>query len=203
MAVNQKTIVIVIVAILAVVLATVIFFRFGPGEIAETSEPAGEVEVPPVPQTLAEAEEILGSPEALLVFLQEYFTIEERPGLLAYSPEEFLEKKGGNAHDFAVFAAHILRHNGFESGVLSFNYRIEEHRGRHSVAVFRDKDTPKYLTVADNICQILPAGESFKELVRAEARRLEVTALEYTFFPADFDITDLREPASGRDWIEV
>ena len=205
MAVNKKNISILVVIVLAVVLATVysVFVKEeGQERERDLLESVEKIELPAMPQTLAEAEEVLKDPQILLAVLNEYFTIEERPSLVAYSPEEFLEKRSGNAHDFAVFVSHIMWQNRIESGVIRFNYQVDEQQGTHSIAVFHGQDGRKYLTVTDSGCQIFPRG-SFEEAVRLEAKRLKVTVLEYTFFPADFAIIDLSEPAPYRDWIKM
>ena len=205
MAVNKKNASIFGAIVLAIVFTAVQFIyinKVEPEHEPELKETVEEIGVPDVPQTLAEAEEALKDHQTLLAVLNEYFIIEERPGLLAYSPEEFLEKKKGNAHDFAVFTAHIMWQNGITGGVLRFNYQADGKEGTHSVAVFRDQDGRKYLAVTDQGCQIFDRG-SFEDAVLLEAKRLKVAPIEYTFFPSNFGITDLSEPAPFREWIKL
>ena len=208
MAVNKKNVITLLVIALVVVFTAVYFIFINKTEpehkpdLKETAEEIKISEIPDMPRTLSEAEEALKDPRVLLAVLNEYFIIEERPGLIAYSPEEFLEKKKGNAHDFAVFTAHIMWQNGIESGVLRFNYQADGQEGTHSMAVLRDQGGHKYLTVTDQGCQIFNRG-SYEETVRLEAKRLKVTPIEYTFFPADFGIVDLSEPAPHREWIKL
>lgn len=187
-----------------VVVLVIVYFVLivaKPKEKAEPIEPIAEVEVPPMPKTLAEAVKILNTPQVLKAFLNEYFTIEERPGLIAYTPEEFFEKRKGAARDFAVFSAYVLRQNHFEVGVIRFNYRVNNQEGTHTVTVFRDVDLPKYLTVTDRGVEIFHHGWSFEDLIKAEEKRLNVKVYEYAYFPAN--VNDLTEPLKGYPWQEV
>lgn len=200
---KQKIIAIVGVIVLVAVLVIVyfVFITVKPAEKAEPKEPVAEVEVPPIPETLAEAVKILNTSQVLKAFLNKYFTIEERPGLVAYTPEEFFEKRKGAARDFAVFTAYVLRQNHFEAGVIRFNYRVDDQEGTHTVTVFRDVDLPKYLTVTDRGVEIFHHGWSFKDLIKAEEQRLNVKVYQYAYFPVN--ITDLTEPPPGYPWEEV
>lgn len=204
MDVSKKTLSIIGVIALIAVLAIFYFILIKEDSTDEPGlkDTVEEAKIPAMPQSLAEAEEALKDPQDLLAVLNEYFIIEQRPGLLALSPEEFLEARSGNAHDFAVFVSHIMWQNGIEAGVIRFNYQAEDQEGTHSVAVFRDQGGRKYLTVTDKGCQMFDRG-SFEETVRVETERLKVVPTEYTFFPADFEITDLSEPAPYRKWIKL
>ncbi len=194
---KQKTIAI-IGAIFLVAVLVIVYFVF---IAANPKEPTEEVEVPPMPETLAEAVVILNTSQVLKAFLNEYFTIEERPGLVAYTPQEFFEKRKGVARDFAVFAAYVLRQNRFEVGLIRFNYRLNDQEGTHTVTVFRDVDLPKYLTVTDRGVEIFHHGWSFADLIKAEEKRLNVKVYEYAYFPAN--VNDLTEPVKGYPWQEV
>jgi len=199
---NLKNIAIVGGIVLIVVLGVVFFLAFDSEE--KSTEPIGPViAVPPMPKTLAEAVTLLDTSEILVAFLNEYFTIEERPGLIAYTPEEFYEKKKGAAHDFAVFTAHVLWKNRFEASVIRFNYRANGQEGTHTVAFFRDIDKPKYVTVTDAGVKMFPSGRSSADLIKSEEQRLGVKIHQYIYFPADFGLIDLREPVSGYDWINI
>jgi len=200
---KQKIIAIIGVIFLVVVLIVVyfVFIAAKPKERPEPIEPIVEVEVTPMPETLAEAVKILNTSQVLAAFLNEYFTMEERPGLVAYTPEEFFEKRKGAARDFAVFAAYILRQNRFEAGLIRFNYRVNDQEGTHTVAVFRDVDLPKYLTATDRGVEIFHHGWSFEDLIKAEEKRLNIKVYQYAYFPAN--ITDLTEPPPGYPWQEV
>jgi len=191
---KQKTIAIIGAIFLVVILVTVYFLFIVP-------KPTEKVEVPPMPETLAEAVKILNTSQVLKAFLNEYFTIEERPGLVAYTPQEFFEKRKGATYDFAVFAAYILRENRFEVGIIRFNYRVNEGEGTHTVTVFRDVDLPKYLTVTEKGVEIFHHGWSFEDLIKAEEKRLNVKVYQYTYFPAD--VNDLTEPPKGYPWKEI
>jgi hypothetical protein len=142
----------------------------------------------------------LNTPENLVEFLNT-FKIRERDSLVAYTPEEFYQKEKGATHDFAVFVAHVLKENNFETGVIRYNYRIDGKEKTHTVAVFRDVDTPKYITVTDKGIEMLPYGWSFSDLIKAEEERLGADIYQYTFFPVG--VTDLTKPAEGYDWQEV
>ena len=194
---KQKTIAIV-GAIFLVAALVMVYFVF---IAAEPKEPIDKVEVPPMPETLVETVKILNTSQILSAFLNEYFAIEERPGLVAYTPREFFEKRKGADHDFAVFAAYILRQNRFEVGLIRFNYRVNDQEGTHTVTVFRDVDLPKYLTVTDQGVEIFHHGWSFAELIKAEEQRLNVKVYEYTYFPAN--IIDLTEPLKDYPWQKV
>ena len=202
MSLNRKIIIIILVLAAILAIAYFAFILSGSEEKPDTDELTDRLEIPPMPQTLDEAEELLDSPQILQAFLNEYFVTDQRPDLFAYAPEEFFEKRKGAVHDFAVFSAHILRHNRLEAGIIRFNYQSKDQEGTHTMVVFRDKDNqPKYFTATESGCLIFPAGTSFKESVIAEAERLKVIATEYAFFPAG--ITDLGEPATGYKWIEI
>jgi len=194
---KQKTIAI-IGAIFLVVASVVVYFVFIK---AEPKEPIEKVEVPPMPETLAEAVTVLNTPQVLVAFLNKYFTIEERPGLVAYTPDEFFEKRKGADYDFAVFAAYILRKNRFEAGVIRFDYKVDDQEKTHTVAIFRDVDLPKYLTVTDRGVETFAHGWSFEDLIKAEEQRLNVKIDRYAYFPAN--TTDLTEPLPYYPWQEV
>ena len=196
--VTKQRIIAIIGAIFLVAVLVIVYFVF---ITVEPKEPIAEVVVPPMPETLVEAVKILNTSQVLAAFLNEYFTIEERPGLIAYSPQEFFEKRKGAAYDFTVFAAYILRQNRFEVGIIRFNYRVSNQEGTHMVTVFRDVDLPKYLTVTDRGVEIFHHGWSFADLIKAEEQRLNVKVYEYAYFPAN--ITDLTEPPKGYPWQEV
>lgn len=197
---KQKVIAIIGAIILVVVLIIVYFVLIVPKQAGEP-EFMETVDIPPMPETLAEAVKILNTSQILVAFLNKYFTVEERPGLVAYVPEEFFEKQGGTDYDFAVFAAYILRQNRFEAGIIRFNYLANEKEGTHTVTVFRDVDLPKYLTVTDRRVEIFHHGWSFADLIKAEEQRLNVNIYEYAYFPAN--TTDLTEPIPGYPWQEV
>jgi len=204
MTTKQKTITIIGVIILVVVLVIVYFVLILPAKPEEKPGPiksTAEVKAPPMPETLEEAVKILNTPQVLKAFLNKYFTIEERPGLIAYTPEEFFEKRKGASYDFAVFTAYVLRQNLFEVGVVRFNYRVNDEKRTHTVAVFRDVDLPKYITVTDRGVEIFHHGWSFEDLIKAEEQRLNVKVYEYAFFPAD--VNDLTEPLKDYPWQEV
>lgn len=194
---KQKNIAI-IGSIFLVAVSVIVYFVF---IAAEPKEPIDKVEVPPMPETLAEAVKILNTSQILKAFLNEYFTIEERPGLVAHTPEEFFEKRKGADYDFAVFAAYILSKNRFEAGLIRFNYRVNGEEETHTVTVFRDVDLPKYLTVTDKGVEIFHHGWSFADLIKAEEKRLNVNTYEYAYFPAN--VNDLTEPPPGYPWQEV
>jgi len=196
---DKSKIISIILGIIVVALMLVYLFMPWPKEVPEIGEKVPEI------GTFEEVVRTLNTSQALVDFLNEYFIIEERPGLVAYSPEEFFEKKKGAAHDFAVFSAYVLKENGFVASVFRFNYRVNDQQGTHVVTVFRDQDAARYLTVTDLGVKMFLHGPSFEDLIRAEEQRLNVKAYEYTFFPAEFNITDLSEPVPfpGYEWIKI
>ena len=205
MPINKKAVIIVIL-ILAAVLLSVYFFWLAPSPTeleSDTGPVKPTVAVPPMPDTLQEAVAVLGDPEVLAAFLNEYFIIERRPGLVSYTPEEFYERQKGDAHDFAVFAAHVLWRNRIEAGILRFNYRINGRQDTHLVTVFSGEQGSKYISVTNEGVKIFHPGLPFADLIAAEEKRLNAEIYEYTYFPAEFGINDLREPALHRNWVEV
>lgn len=143
----------------------------------------------------------LSTSEALVDFLNDYLEIEEREGFIAYAPQDFYQKQRGAAYDFAVFAAYVLRQNGFEAGVIRFNYQLNGEKRSHAVTIFRDTDLPKYITITDDGIKIFHHGWSFAGLIKAEEVRLNIKISEYAYFPPG--IADLTEPLEGYSWIEV
>ncbi len=151
-------------------------------------------------ETREEVIEKLNTPQKLISFLNKNFKVREREGYKAYEPDEFLAQKNGSAHDFAVFCAYILIKNEYEAGVIRFNYKSNdgEKSGSHSVAVFRDSDSPKYITVTSEGIKMFHHGWSFEDVCSAEEKRLNIQIFEYAFFPAG--IFDLTDPLDGYQW---
>jgi hypothetical protein len=192
---GQRKIWLILGVILGVaVLVLIANYFFVPG-------PEKEPEISGITEDFDNIVATLSSSEALVDFLNSYFEREKREGFVAYSPQEFYQKERGTAYDFAVFAAYVLRKNGFEAGVIRFNYRNNGEKRSHTVTVFRDTDLPKYITVTDGDVEIFHHGWSFNELIKAEEERLNVKISEYAYFPSG--ITDLTDPLEGYSWIEA
>ena len=52
----------------------------------------------------------------------------------------------------------------------------------HTVAIFRDKDAPKYLSISQGKIEIIAHGWSFADLIKKEESRANIKINKYAFF---------------------
>lgn len=138
--------------------------------------------------------------QALAAFLNDSFSFYEYNSLTALSPEDFYQARSGSAVDLAVFVADVLSPQVVAVGVLRFDYYDKnKNKKEHAVAIYRDKELPKYITLGqDNFVEIYHHGWSFTELIAAEEVRLGVAIERYAYFPEG--ILDLSEPKYPYEW---
>ncbi|GEM_PF-1658827 len=134
--------------------------------------------------------EQLDSSDKLVDFIKKDIKITNEENQTALPPSELFSKKSGGPQDIAVFAAYVLNSHSFEAGVLEYAWTENAQRKYHAVAVFRDKDLPKYLVATPEKVELVAHGWSFKDLLNKEEGRTGVIIEEYAFFnPGQTDLT--------------
>jgi hypothetical protein len=126
----------------------------------------------------------LDSPDKIAWYLTENFSITNEEKETALSPQKFFYAKSGGPQDAAVFTAYVLDIHEFESGVVRYKGSINGQNFTHTVAIFRDKDLPKYLTANANSIKITAHGWSFRDLLLKEEERTGASISDYAFFSA-------------------
>ena len=185
--------------VMTVILAAVIIFSggFGLGYLVYTNCGPRPIDKPPVPVATVIPEkksgtndiafatpepvepapvsdfqktvDSLDSSEKLLAYLKENFAITADEKDQASKPEDFFSNKKGGPQDVSVFIAYVLRAHSYEAGVIRYNWTKDNRHGTHTVAIFRDKDLPKYITTGDGGLQMTAHGWSFEDLLKKEA----------------------------------
>jgi hypothetical protein len=133
---------------------------------------------------------------AVSEYLKNNFSITEDENETALTPEIFVKLKTGGPQDAAVFAAFALSCRNFEAEVIRYTGTRGGKAFAHSVAIFRDKDAPKYLTAGPDGIKIIAHGWSFEDLMKKEEERTGAKISEYAIFNPG--ITDLK---TG-EWIQ-
>lgn len=126
----------------------------------------------------------LDSPAKIADYLKNNFTISGTEKDAALEPKDFLAAKTGNTGDVAVFAAYVLDYHNFEAGVIRYSASGQNNPGKesfHSVAIFRDKDTPEYLSINSGKIEIIAHGWSFADLIKKEESLLNIKIGKYAF----------------------
>ncbi len=138
--------------------------------------------------------------QTLVAFLNNNFSFYEYDSLIALNPADFYQSRSGSAIDLAVFIADVLSPQVVAVGVLRFDYYDKnKNKQEHAVAIYRDKDLPKYITLGvQGDVEIYHHGWSFTELIAAEEVRLGATINRYAYFPEG--LLDLTEPQSPYEW---
>lgn len=118
---------------------------------------------------------VLNSPQEVVDFASDYFTVKFHDGPISYEPETFFELKHGDCKDFATFYSYILDKKDFYSKVLSYEIFFEngERRG-HAFAIFRDKDG-LFKMIIHEPGIIKGAYNSIEELKKSEEEKLEAS----------------------------
>lgn len=135
--------------------------------------------------------------QSLVSFLNNNFTFDEYKSLVALSPDDFYQAQAGSAIDLAVFVVDALSSQVVATGVLRFDYQIENgDKKEHAVAVYRDKELPKYITLGtQSEVEIYHHGWSFTELIAAEEIRLGAKIDRYAYFPVGaLDLSEAKDP---------
>jgi len=123
---------------------------------------------------LEEVVEVIDTPEELLYFMNEYFTIEIREAE-SYPPRKFLRVRKGECSDWSLFAAYVLHKNGFKTKQLIYGTGIEESgwgviKG-HVVTVYWIDQKMYYLTILLNDATIYGPFDNTRELLQNEVDR--------------------------------
>lgn len=138
--------------------------------------------------------------QSLALFLNDNFNFYKYDSLIALSPADFYQSRSGSEVDLAVFVADVLSSKVIAAGVLRFDYQDKNKNNKeHAVAIYRDKELPKYITLGlNNSVEIYHHGWSFTELIAAEEARLGVKISRYAYFPEGS--LDLSEPQYPYEW---
>jgi hypothetical protein len=158
-----------------------------------------EINVPEINNNLDEIKQDLSDPELLVSFLNKNFDLSIETAFVAKDPQEFFASKTGNGLDVAVFSAQILYPEISITGVIRYDYLSQDNEKKsHFVAVFRDSQSPKYLTLNQlGKVEIYSYGRSFIDLIRHEQERLNVKISRYAHFPRNsLDLSEVIEPFS-------
>ena len=125
----------------------------------------------------------LNAPKKLIDYLNnKNFQVINSNKINAFLPEEFIKLENGSKIteiDFASFASLVFEKNNYSSVIFLYKFNENNNEREHYVVVFRDGDTPKYLTYISNGFKTFEAGWSFKDLCQIEEKRLNIKASEY------------------------
>jgi len=139
----------------------------------------------------------LDLPDKIVNYLKDNFTISDTEIDTALIPKEFFTAKTGGTQDAAVFMAYVLNYHGFEAGVIRYAGTSQGKDLIHTVAIFRDKDTPKYLSISNGKIELIAHGWSFADLIKKEESRISGNIQKYAFFESG--VTNL----SPDEWVNI
>ncbi|KUK66182.1 MAG: Calcium-binding acidic-repeat protein (ARP), partial [Parcubacteria bacterium 34_609] len=134
----------------------------------------------PSPEELFRKEiEELNTTQKIIDYLNNNFKLVPREGNIAYSPQDFFEKKEGGEQDFAVFTSYVLHEHDFVSFTFAYEYENNNQRTIKYVTSVRDTDLPKYIYFDESGARAVHHGWSFRDLCRKEEERLGIKILRY------------------------
>lgn len=164
----------------------------------EMEEESGQEETSPDPKSVisvqseSELEETINNidtSEKLLDFLNE-FEIVPTTNWVSQEPDVLVKEKKGSQVDILTLAALILDYQGYEVGIIRYNFEKNCESNSQVVTVFRDVEEPMCITVADDKVEMFHYGWSFDELFEAEEERRNIEILEYAvFYPGVLNLT--------------
>lgn len=142
-------------------------------------------------ETYEEIIESLDSPSKLLSFVNSYIEIENQLGFEAVGSGQLIEERKGQLQDVAVFLAHMLKVNGYESVVIKYNYEQNNETETRIIVPFRDTDLPRYIFFTEQgKVNAVHHGWSFNEMFRKEEERLNISVANYSIHrPGVYDLT--------------
>jgi hypothetical protein len=160
----------------------------GESEQEETSsDPKSVIPIQPG----SEFEEMIVSidtSEKLLDFLNE-FEIVPITNWVSQEPNVLVNEKKGSQVDILALAAFILDYQGYETGVIRYNFKKNGESNSEVVTVFRDVEEPKYIKVVKGKVEMSHYGWSFKELFEKEENEEDIKITEYAiFYPGVLDL---------------
>jgi hypothetical protein len=163
----------------------------------QTTIPGPNKIVTETSETFDEAINKLDLPDKIVDYLKDNFTISDTEIDTALNPKEFFTAKTGGTQDAAIFMAYALNYHGFEAGVIRYAGTSQGKDLVHTVAIFRDKDTPKYLSISNGKIELIAHGWSFADLIEKEESRTGGNIQKYAFFESG--VTNL----SPAEWINI
>jgi hypothetical protein len=170
--------------------------------IIEAVEVNTNLDIKNIGESYAEVLNEIDSPTKLVAFLDQYFSFNtNNQELLAKSPEEFLNDKGGSIYDYAHFSARVLDDLGLVVGVLRYDFVADQEDKSSVLVVFRQDNQPAYISFSESEVLLFNYyGSSFRDLLRAEETRLDMKVSRYAYFPSDVD--DFSKPVDSFEWID-
>jgi hypothetical protein len=170
--------------------------------IIEAVEVNTNLDIKNIGESYAEVLNEIDSPTKLVAFLDQYFSFNtNNQELLAKSPEEFLNDKGGSIYDYAHFSARVLDDLGLVVGVLRYDFVADQEDKSSVLVVFRQDNQPAYISFSESEVLLFNYyGSSFRDLLRAEETRLDMEVSRYAYFPSDVD--DFSKPVDSFEWID-
>ena len=109
------------------------------------------------------------TPEELLSFMNNYFTIKYHDGMIAYTPENFYKIKKGDCKDWALFAEYIFSENGYKTKRLTYSPTLKP--GGHVITLYWIEDKIYYLTTRLDDAQIYGPFNNIQEILKQEVKR--------------------------------
>ena len=145
--------------------------------------------IPSLEELFKKKVEELNTVQKIIDYLNNNFRFISREGNIAYSPQDFFEKKEGGEQDFAVFTSYVLNEHNFVSFTFAYEYENDNQRGIKYVTSVRDTNLPKYIYFDESGAHAVHHGWSFRDLCRKEEERLGIKILRYgTVSPTSVDL---------------
>jgi len=119
--------------------------------------------------TIEEVIKSAKTPEQLVTFINNYFSVEFHEGRKAYKPEKFLNVQHGDCKDFALFAESILHKSGYKT--KRFEYSPTLKPGGHVITLYWIGEEIYYITSRLNDVKIYGPFDSVHGVLEQEVKR--------------------------------
>lgn len=130
----------------------------------------------------------LDTPKKLIDYLNsKNFQVVKSNKTIALMSDEFIKLENNSqitSIDFASFASLVFEENNYSSIIFLYKFNKDGNESQNYVVIFRDGDTPRYLTYTTSGFEAFEAGWSAKDLCQIEEERLNIKTSEYTTFIA-------------------
>jgi hypothetical protein len=174
----------------------------GLSSLIESIEVNSDSDTKDIGESYAKVLDEIDSPTKLVAFLNQSFTFNsDSQDLLAKSPEEFLNDKGGSIYDYAHFSASVLDNLGLTVGIIKYDFVKDQEEKSQVLVVFRQGDQPGHISFTESEVSLFNYyGSSFRDLLRIEEMRLDMEVSRYAYFPSD--ASDFSKPIIPYEWID-